>query len=275
MRRAFLRLAPLVLILVASPKAHSQLVHGRVTDGVSGAPVSGASVMLIDRYQAIRVSGRTEADGTFRLLTIPGRYLLQVAATGYRTVGSKEVRALQTDTLDFEIRLPPMPVDLAEVTVTGRRRGVPDPSGFYRRMEIETGRFVGPEDIEAIHPSRVPDLLRAVPGFTFHPTVGGELLWVISRGRGCTPTVYLDGGLARRGSTTNRGNPGYREESGLLLDEIVNPAQLGALEVYQDGTDSPARFRPVGEVGGGDCAVVVLWTRAALGTKDGGPIRND
>lgn len=273
MRPALSRLTPL-LILIAAGEARGQWIRGEVTDGVSGEPVEAASVLIFDRYQALKVTARTDRDGNFAVRAVPGRYLLQVAAKGYRTVGSREVDARASDTLNFAIRLPPQPVGLDAVEVTARPRGVPDPSGFFARQAMETGRFVGPEDIEALHPTRVPDLLRAVPGFHFYPSVGGELLWVSGRGRGCTPTVYLDGGLARRGTTTKRGQPGYVKGAGVVLDEIINPAQVAALEIYQDATESPVRFRPVGDLGGGDCAIVVLWSRAALGTRDGNPVRD-
>ena len=55
----------------------------------------------------------------------------------------------------------------------------------------------------------------------------------------------------------------------------INPAQVAAVEIYQDATESPVRFRPVGDLGGGDCAIVVLWSSAGLGTRDGNPVRND
>jgi hypothetical protein len=223
--------------------------------------------VLFDRDSTVRAVARTDEDGAFGMLPPPGRYRVQVSHRGYRTASSRELRASATDTLNFEIRLPPRPLGLSGLDVTGRRRTTPDPSGFYRRQLTEVGIFVDPGRIAEIHPTRVPDLLRGVPGFQFHPTTGGELLWVAGHGRGCTPTVYLDGGLARRGTSTDHGDPGYDEEAGLLLDEIINPAQLAALEVYQDGTTSPVRFRPVGEIGGGDCAVVVLWTKAGLGEK--------
>jgi hypothetical protein len=267
MRRCASCPAALLLILLARAEAHAQVVRGRVTDGVSGDPVAGASVTLFERDSTIRSTARTDENGVFGMLPPPGRYMVQVEHTGYRTVGSKMLRAAATDTLNFEIHLPPRPLGLSGLDVTARRRSTPDPSGFYRRQLTEAGIFVGPVEIAAIRPTRVPDLLRRVPGFQFYPSPGGELLWVSGHGRGCTPTVYLDGGLARRGSSTDRGDPGYEEGAGLILDELINLAQLAALEVYQDGTDSPVRFRPVGEIGGGDCAVIVLWTTAGLGRR--------
>lgn len=267
MRTATARLAPLYLLALVAPEANAQLVRGRVTDGISGEPVAAASVTLVDRRATIRFSARTDRDGSFQMNATPGRYLLQVAAGSYRTVGSKELAASATDTLNFEVRLPPLPVGLDAVNVVSRRRAVSDPSGFYRRRRRETGHFIGPGEIAAIHPNRVPDLLHGIPGLRFHPSVGGELLWVEGHGRGCIPTIYLDGGLASRGTSTDRANPGYREGNGIILDEFINPSQLGAIEVYRDGTDSPVGFRPVGEIGGGDCAVVVLWTTAGLGEE--------
>jgi hypothetical protein len=267
MRRCVPCLVALLLFLLARAEAHAQVVRGRVTDGVSGQPVVGASIELFERDLTLRAAARTDADGVFAMLPPPGRYTVRVTHAGHRTVDSKELRAAATDTLNFEIHLPPLPLGLTGLDVTARRRTTRDPSGFYRRQQVETGIFVGPGEIEEIRPTRLPDLLRSVPGFLFYPSSGGEMLWVAGHGRGCTPTVYLDGGLARRGTSTDRGEPGFVEDEGLLLDEIINLAQLAALEVYQDGTDSPVRFRPVGEVGGGDCAVVVLWTKAGLGEK--------
>ena len=115
---------------------------------------------------------------------------------------------------------------------------------------------------------------RTVPHADYPVGVEGDLLWVSGRGRGCTPTVYLDGGLAYRGSTTNRGRPGEGKGTGIALDALINTALVGAIEVYQDGSVSPVRFHPVGDRPGGDCAIVVLWSRAALGPKDGKPAPN-
>jgi hypothetical protein len=267
MRRCASCLVTLLLALLACTDAGAQVVRGRVTDRVSGEPVVGASVVLFERDSTVRATARTDENGVFAMLPPPGRYKVQVAHRGFRTVSSKELRAAATDTLNFEIHLPPQPLGLSGLDVLARPRATPDPSGFYRRQQEETGIFLGPVEIAALRPTRIPDLLRGVPGFLFYPSAGGELLWVAGHGRGCTPTVYLDGGLARRGTSTNRGAPGYVEDAGLMLDELINPAQLAALEVYQDGTDSPVRFRPVGEIGGGDCAVIVLWTRAGLGGR--------
>lgn len=267
MRRCVPCLAALLLLPLARAEAHAQVVRGRVTDGVSGEPVVGATIELFARDLTLRSTTRTDADGVFAMLPPPGRYTVRITHAGHRTVDSKELRAAAADTLNFEIHLPPLPLGLTGLDVTARRRSTRDPSGFYRRQRMEAGIFLGPGEIAQIHPTRIPDLLRGVPGFLFYPTAGGEVLWVAGHGRGCTPTVYLDGGLARRGTSTDRGDPGFDQEEGLLLDEILNPSQLAALEVYQDGTASPVRFRPVGEVGGGDCAVVVLWTKAGLGAR--------
>ena len=124
MRSATARLAPLYLLVLVAPEASAQLVRGQVTDGISGEPVAAATVTLVDRRATIRFSARTDRDGSFQMNAAPGRYLLQVAAASYRTVASKELAASATDTLNFEVHLPPLPVGLEAVNVLSSRRTV-------------------------------------------------------------------------------------------------------------------------------------------------------
>ena len=43
------------------------------------------------------------------------------------------------------------------------------------------------------------------------------------------------------------------------------PRSIRAVEAYQTGALAPVRFRPVGPIGGGDCGVLVFWTRVGFG----------
>ena len=142
-----------------------------------------------------------------------------------------------------------------------------DPSGFYRRRREGDGIYLGPEEIRRRRATYTSELLADIPGFEYFDPTGRRTLWVTSRGRGCAPTVYLNGGLAARGTGTRPESRERPMEGGVHLDAIVNAAQVAAMEVYQRGTDAPLQFRPVraGPGGGGDCAVVVVWTRSALG----------
>jgi outer membrane receptor for ferrienterochelin and colicins len=100
------------------PQPAFAALSGTVTDGASGAGVSGAVVQL----RGTLLNARTDDAGRFRLLTIPpGRYTLRVLAIGYATDSVVDLELAAGEQREVALVLPPSPVGLADVVVTASR----------------------------------------------------------------------------------------------------------------------------------------------------------
>lgn len=263
MRAAPVLLTPAALILLGAASAAAQLLHGRVTDMATGEPVASASVLVLNPDLSIRTGGVTNEDGRFSLRSRPGNFILQVQRVGYATTASRELRLTRRDTLDFAVRIPLRPTRIGALTVTSRGRSL-DPSGFFQRRRHVSGRFLGPYEVERRHPNSPADLLTDIPGFQIRHGMGGYRVLMTGRSRHCVPTVYVDGRLAHRGTQTSHLQE-RTDDDGVFLESLVNANAIRAVEAYQSGATAPVRFRPVGPIGGGDCGVLVFWTRSGLG----------
>lgn len=257
-------IAALALLSIATGSADCQYLHGRVIDRQTGAPVASASVLVLNPDRSIRSGAITDADGMFGLHTTPGTIQLRIQRVGYAATGSKPLDLARTDTLGLEVQLVFRPAAIDSLTVTAEARGPRDPSGFFQRQTRLAGRFLGPYEVERRHPKSPSDLLHDIPGMEITPGLGGNRVLMTGRSRRCVPTIYVDGLLAHRGTQTQR-RSSLAEEDGLVLDGLVNANAIRAMEAYQTGAAAPVRFRPVGPVGGGDCGVIVFWTRIGFG----------
>jgi hypothetical protein len=86
----------------------------------------------------------------------------------------------------------------------------------------------------------------------------------------CEPRVFVDGLIAIRGDSKpvvvtpggaaidemNRDDPRFPEPT---VDDVVDPRDIEAIEVYRSGADVPAQFGGMGPFT--RCGVVVVWTR--------------
>jgi hypothetical protein len=264
MRFGRARATPLALLLAgAASVAEAQYIHGRVTDAQSGSGIASASVLIVNPDNSIRTGAITDRDGNFSFRTTPGTFQLRVQRVGYATTGSMPLELARTDTLSFAVSLPLRPTEITPLTVSAE--GAPlDPSGFFARRDDSSGRFLGPYEVERRRPVTPADLLHDIPGFQITPESRGFRVLMTGRNRRCEPTVYVDGALAHRGTQTNRMREAS-DEPGLFLESLVNANAIRAMEAYQNGATAPVRFRPVGPVGGGDCGVLVFWTRVGFG----------
>lgn len=263
MRFGPVHVAALALLLAADSSADAQYLHGRVTDVHTGEGVASASVLVLNLDSSVRAGAITDREGNFELRTTPGTFMLRVQRVGYATTGSTPLELAGTDTLDFTVKLAIRPTQVDALTVTAA--GAPlDPTGFFaRRDDGGGGRFLGPYEVERRHPNSPADLLHDIPGFQIVPHVGGFRVLMTGRNRRCEPTVYVDGMLAHRGTQTSH-LAERSDDDGVSLESLVNAGSIRAVEAYQSGVTAPVRFRPVGPIGGGDCGVLVFWTKHLL-----------
>ena len=253
-------------VLLTAVPAHAQLVRGTITDGLSGRPVLGATVQILNPDSSLRAATVTSAKGIFAMKPEPGRFVLRVERLGFATTLSKPLEMSASDTLNFEIRLPRSAITLESLDVVGEPSGKLDPSGFYNRKSWGWGKFIGPEVVAKIHPTQVADVVNGSLGFYSYPARGGPLTRMENRGRYCKPTVYLDQALVAHGTSTPNGFM-YRRSSatGVQLDQLVSASLIRAVEIYSDPTEAPPEFHAVGDAGSTDCGVIVLWTYVGFG----------
>ena len=222
--------------------AAAQVVHGRIVDAGTGAPVR-AAVWL--REMGLPDVGPVRADsaGAFTLRAPrPGMFRLAAGCVGYRETESLAFELEADDSIEVVFRLAAGGVLLnpLEVVASARRRPgwLED---FHRRAERGGfGWFATRGEIERSHPVRTTDLLRATPGIHLVSARGAGYA---VRGRGgCVPAVYLDGVRLPGGAGS--------------IDLWASPSSLEGIEVYQ-GTAVPAEFSGPGSA----CGAVLLWTR--------------
>jgi hypothetical protein len=227
------------------------VVTGVVTNR-GGVPIGGARVVV----NGSTARSVTQDDGSFSLSGVPlGTQVLEVRQMGYLpemmtidVIPNGENRVtVRLGTVNTE------GVQLSGVEVrAAAAKNALERVGFFKRRNRETGRFYTEAEIDKMQPVVMSDILRRVPG-----------LYVVGSGRSVTV-------VSSRGNTCVRyliDRQGFTAESGVSIDEFVNPTDVAAIEFYQ-ASAVPMELRGARVTG---CAVVVIWTRAQVrGGASGG-----
>ncbi len=118
-----------------------------------------------------------------------------------------------------------------------------DFTGFSERAKRGGfGRYITEEDMRRRSAFAVSDVLRTVPGLRVVPN-GGFGYAVLGRGN-CTPDIFIDGTRVLDGSAQ--------------LDQLIQPQDVGGIEVYPGGTGAPPQLQ---SPGGSSCGVVAVWSK--------------
>jgi hypothetical protein len=172
----------------------------------------------------------------------PGGSWIRVRRIGYRPE-SLFVQTVAGKSLDTTVILARVAVDLAPITVVGRRELRGPMAGFYNRKATGSGRFITSDDIARRNPTNFTDLLRSVPGFRVETR--GFTNTVRVRGSRCAPLVWLDG-------------------QGLFAAEIdldaFDPRTFAGIEIYSGSASVPVEFQGNQRMSSG-CGTLVLWSR--------------
>jgi len=247
--------ASLVALMAASATrpAAAQAVRGRLIEAGTGQPISGASVILYTEDGQALLGKLTDAAGQF-LIDAPGagRFKLTAERIGYATVNGGPIEIVGTDTVDVVMRMGTEVIAIDGIEVVTEARDIHlERSGFYERKRMGFGQFITRDEIEFRNPSRTSDLLRTIAGVQVVPRGGfggGEpvLRGAISGMGQCLPGIVLDGMTIRQAGSSE---PPF--------DELVNPFDIQAIEVYRGPSEVPAQF------GGSQsaCGMIVIWTR--------------
>ncbi|MBV6522500.1 MAG: hypothetical protein MNPFHGCM_02648 [Gemmatimonadaceae bacterium] len=215
-------------------------ITGRVLNA-NGNPIVGARVDVVGTPGATL----TRANGEFAMSGLPsGTQSLVVRQLGYQPVEQPVELSTRAPARVTVMMTKPAQV-LNPVVVTAAAEAGLDRVGFNMRRKGSGGTFITAEDVVKRAPTTLTDVFRTVPGLRVVP-VGNDYQIESSRNvmGGCVQ-YWVDG------APWEAMFPGD-------VDRLYPPQEIGGIEVYQSGTNTPAQFQQAGKT---SCAVVVIWSK--------------
>ncbi|HSQ29355.1 MAG TPA: carboxypeptidase regulatory-like domain-containing protein [Gemmatimonadaceae bacterium] len=218
----------------------SYALSGTIADH-DGKPVEGAEVTVIEHDSSTR-RVRSDTAGRFELRSlVTPTVTLKIRRLGFasRIVDVAINGADRHSTVVIELE--PVAAELAGVAVVDAA-DEPDARlrAYYSRKATNSfGRYIDGTLIETRRPQYLSEMLRSVSGVSISPSsrIGYRVLI-----RGCPPLVWLDGVRI----------------PGAQLDEIIQPAEVAAMEVYNSFAGIPAQYFDRSAT----CGTILVWTRA-------------
>ena len=237
-----IELAARTLLLSAADsttKTGNAAVSG-VVQLADGAPSSGTRVELV----GTDIVTLTDAKGDFTMRNLPsGSRVLLARHLGY-AAQIAQVDLSSHEQAHVTIKLPKYVAVMDPVLVTARRTAALDKVGFGQRRKSANGYFVGPEQIERMHPFYVTDVLRMVPGIqVVHTRTGEAVRSSHDVGRPSCVQYYVD-------------DMPFTELEPGDANNFMNGGEIVAVEVYQPGM-APAQYTHALNA----CVTILLWTK--------------
>lgn len=215
------------------------VLTGTVT-ATNGQPLEGAQILLL----GTQLGGRTDHNGNFRLGGLPGgTQSIEVRQIGYAP--RRYAVDLSPDKVSkIDPVLEERAVVLEAVEVAAKKgSGIP---GFDQRKKNGFGTYITRDDIEKRGAIRTTDLFRTIPGVQVLWNGSGYTVQMSRASTGyCPVQYYIDG------------SP-FLSTGGDDMDQIVQPQDIQAIEVYKGPTETPAEFQGAGSA---SCGTIVIWTR--------------
>jgi hypothetical protein len=234
---------PVLLFLVAPPQpALAQVLRGVVRDSSANQGIAHARITLLNEAgETVAVAHSGDSGAFVTGAPVFGVYTVSVVRIGFRPIEDGPLMLLPNDTVQAVYYMDPLPVALDPVIVKAEAYvQYLEDEGFYTREKKAFGYHLGPEFIERrlTASTRVADFMSAIPGVrVLQGGVGAGRQIALKCG---LPTYYVD-------------DVRYLQDAILAgLDELVEPHDVLAIEVYDGQLGSPAQY--------GTCAVVI-WTR--------------
>ncbi|MGD2121630.1 MAG: carboxypeptidase-like regulatory domain-containing protein [Gemmatimonadota bacterium] len=275
MDRAFPRWLTILALLTGAsvvPTAGSgQVIHGRLLDDSTAAPISGATIVLLSTEGESHGLTFTDSLGIFFLPAKFGTYQLQARRLGYHTTLSLPFQVSVVDTLTVDFFIGPEAIRLAPLIVNALR--TPGRELFAERLETGEGVFFTPEMVDSLRPRQhVGEIFRHVEDTWVHWTWGrhengdtGPIPRVITYvGNGCLHFIV---------DRTPVPAPFFESSVwGVPPLSEVTPENLVAIEVYRGWHEVPEDFQKhlrvrnrwerdaLRRINRKACGVVIIWT---------------
>lgn len=233
-----------VMHAIARPLAAGQRVNYSLSGTIAdheGKPLEGAEVSVIEHDSTARLV-RSDSAGRFEMRALRAPTVtLRVRRLGYASRTLDVAIKGTNNHATVVIELDPAPTQLAGVSVVDvESESDMRLRAYYGRKATNSfGHYIDGSAIEQRRPQFVSEMLRTVSGATVTPS--GRIGYTV-RLRGCAPLVWLDGVRV----------------PGAQLDEIVQPPQVAALEIYNSFAGIPAQYFDRSAT----CGTILIWTRA-------------
>jgi len=122
------------MIVAVAMAGDTGKISGKITDQITGEPLIGANVVLVERWSGDEANpvdfaqgAATDMNGNFYILNIrPGVYSVQMNFIGYGTKKMTKVEVLVDKTTPMNITLAPKAIEGDEVLVIAQRRNTVD-----------------------------------------------------------------------------------------------------------------------------------------------------
>lgn len=235
----------------------TSLITGRVTEAGSESGLEGVEISISGSERVFV----TDPGGLFRIPDLrAGTYQLRFSRLGYEERGVR-IDVGETERVNIDVPLASAPIRLSPIDVVVERRDLNlELAGFYERREVELGQFLGPEQLEDRTVSKVTDLFNDLRGIRWvtkeEPGGAAEETIAFNRGQGvvsfqavrgiCYPAVWIDDQLITAGG-----------EEPAVLNLLMTPRDVSAIEVYTGAAQIPSRFSGTGRA----CGAIVMWRR--------------
>lgn len=239
---ALASLAALAQLLAEPPGVQAQVADGDTADtgrlvGVvvdaRGEPLSEVEIRLPDRDHTVE----TNAEGRFTLDGLPSGTLdFHLVYLGLFHEVTVDVAADEVTRRTYRLDVSAAEIENLGVEVAERTTKM---SGFERRKDHASGRFITRDEIAETDPFALSDMLRGMPGLQVRSDGAGDRHVVMSRGAdGCSPNLVVDGDPV--------------EAFGV---DDFRPEHVQAIEVYDSRLETPVQYRH------DRCGAILLWIR--------------
>jgi CarboxypepD_reg-like domain/TonB-dependent Receptor Plug Domain len=190
----------------------------------------------------------TNEQGEFTMKNLPsGTHVLLARHLGFGAE-TVPVDLSSHEAKQVTIKLPKFVAMMNPVVVTARRQASLDKVGFNQRKRSGMGYYLGPDQIQSMHPNTLTDILRLVPSLHISYGQNGE---DVTSSRG---TTSLTGG----GSCVQYivDDMPWQSASPGDVNNFVSGQEVVGVEVYS-GANAPAQYMRAGQ----DCTTIVIWTK--------------
>jgi hypothetical protein len=210
-----------------------------------------------------RETSTTDEEGRFTVCGIPGNVSIVVRATHGEVMGRTVLKPLPENSIVVaDVTLTEFIPVLTAVEVNANAPAALltaadtalNKTGFFQRRKERTGKFLSPDDIARIPATTALDLLKN------------------------NAVLVADGNIVRTARTRVVGMSQSYEPICAFVDHVpvqntgeattfeppgwLDVRQIGAIEIF-NSTNAPTQY----QIGGQHCAVILIWTKALLGSQ--------